>query len=108
DLGFLEITNMSQTIEQERDLGQPLVFFGSSTNGVKVYSLTVGPPQKGAYPWTFVQTEAGSRSSSWSSFDLTNRGDWQHSFTFGKETLNIIAVPAPGRKQVKFTIQAGQ
>ena len=107
NLGFLEITNMSQTIEQERDLGQPLVFFGSGTNGVKVYSLTVASPQKGAYPWTFVQTEAESRSSSWSSFDLTSRGDWQHSFTFDKQTLNITAVPAPGRKQVKFTIQAG-
>lgn len=108
DLGFLEITTGSQTIEQERAPGQPLVFFGSGARGVKVYSLTVAPPQKGAYPWTLVQAEAGSRSSSWSSFDLTSGRDWRHSFTFDKQTLNVIAVPAPGKKQVKFTIRVGQ
>ena len=105
ELGFLEITNLTQTIEQERTLGQALVFFGPGNRGVKIFALTVSPPQKKTYPWCMTQVEDGSRSSSWSSFIPTARGDWQHAFTYDRQTVNIVAVPLPDQKRVRFTIQ---
>ena len=79
ELGFLELTNLTQTIEQSRDFGQPLVFFGPGNRGVKIYALTISAPQKGAYPWMFVQAEEGMRSASSSSFTPNNKGEWRHS-----------------------------
>jgi hypothetical protein len=108
ELGFLEITNLTQTIEQERNLGRALVFFGPGKRGVKVFALTVSPPQKDTYPWFMTEVEDGSRSSSWSSFTPSPKGDWQHSFTFDNQTVNIVAVPLPDKKAVKFSIQLEQ
>jgi hypothetical protein len=59
ELGFLELTNLAQPIEQSRDFGQPLIFFGPGQRGVKIFTLTVSAPQKGAYPWLFVQAKRG-------------------------------------------------
>jgi hypothetical protein len=108
ELGFLELTNLTQTIEQSRGFGQPLVFFGPGNHGVKISALTVSAPQKTAYPWLFVEAEDGMRSTSYSSFTLDNKGEWQHGISFDKQTLRIIAVPMPDKKQVKFTIRVGQ
>lgn len=108
ELGFLEFTNAMQTIEQERRLGEPLIWFEKTNRGVKIYGLTVSPPQKNAYPWLLVQTEDGSRSSSWSNFTLNSRGGWEQSFTFNEQTLKITVVPQPEAKRVKFSIRAGQ
>jgi AraC-like DNA-binding protein len=108
ELGFLELTNLTQTIEQCRDMGQPLIFFGPGKRGVKIFSLTISQPQKNSYPWLLVQAEDGSRSSSWSSFTLSNQGDWQNAFTFDEQTLKCTAVPLPDKKQVHFSIQIGR
>jgi hypothetical protein len=105
ELGFLELTNATQTFEQTRDLGRPLVFFGPGGRGVKVYSLTVSPPQKGSYPWMLVKAEDGGRSCSWGGFNLSSRGEWQNSFTFDKQTLKVTAVPLTATNRVKFTIR---
>jgi hypothetical protein len=108
ELGFLELTNLTQPIEQNRGFDQPLIFFGPGNRGVKISALTVGQPQKAAYPWLFVEAEDGMRSTSSSSFTPNNQGEWQHAISFDKQTLGIIAVPAPDNKQVKFTIRVGQ
>jgi hypothetical protein len=108
ELGFLELTNLAQTIEQSRDFGQPLIFFGPGQRGVKIYALTVSAPQKGAYPWLFVQAEDGMRSTFSSSFTPDNKGEWRHAIIFDKQMLNILGVPASDKKQVKFTVRVGQ
>ena len=108
ELGFLELTNLTQTIEQTRDFGQPLMFFGPGNRGVKIYALTISAPQKGAYPWMFLQAEDGMRSTSSSSFTPNNKGEWEHAISFGRQTLNLIVVPAPDKQQVKFTMRVGQ
>jgi hypothetical protein len=51
-----------------------------------------------------VEAEDGMRSSSWSSFSPTSRGDWQHTITLDKLTLKITAVPLPDKKSVRFTV----
>jgi hypothetical protein len=107
ELGFLELTNAPPIIGQNRGFDQPLVFFGPGKHGLKIYSLMVGSPQKETYPWRFVQSEDGVRSSSWSSFNPSSRGDWQHSFTFDGQQLKVTAIPLPDQKQVKFTVEAG-
>lgn len=108
ELGFLELTNLTQTSEQSRGFGQPLIFFRPGDRGVKISALTVSAPQKGVYPWLFVEAEAGMRSTSSSSFTPNTDDEWHHAITFEKQTLNIAAVPAPDQKQVKFTIGVGQ
>ncbi|HEX7576926.1 MAG TPA: hypothetical protein VF430_02685, partial [Verrucomicrobiae bacterium] len=108
ELGFLELTNLTQTIEQSRRLGQPLIFFGPGQRGVKISALTVSAPEKGAYPLLFVEAEEGMRSTSSSSFTPDNQGESQHAISFDKQTLRIIVVPAPDKKQVRFTIRVGQ
>ena len=108
ELGFLELTNLTQTIEQSRGFGQPLIFFGPGNRGVKISALTVSAPQKAAYPWLFVEAEDGMRSTSSSSFTPDNKGEWQHGISFDKRSLNLVVVPAPDKKQVKFTIRVGQ
>ena len=105
ELGFLELTNLTQTIGQTRDFGQPLVFFGPGNRGVKIYALTISAPQKGTYPWMFLQAEEGMRSTSSSSFTPNNKGEWQHAISIGSQTLKITAIPAPEKQQVKFTVQ---
>jgi len=105
ELGFLELTNLTQTIEQSRGFGQPLIFFGPGNRGVKISAFTVSTPQKGAYPWLFVGAEDGMRSTSSSSFIPNNEGEWQTSVSFDKKTLSLIVVPASDKKQVKFTIR---
>ena len=105
ELGFLELTNLAQAIEQRRGFGQPLIFFAPGNRGVKISALTVGAPQKDAYPWLFVEAEDGMRSTSSSSFTPNNQGEWQHAISFDKRTLSIIVVPMPDKKQVKFTVQ---
>ena len=107
ELGFLEITNLTQTVEQERAFGQALVFFGPGERGIRIFALTISPPQKKAYPWFMVQAEDGMRSSSWSSFTPTTRGDWRQSFNYDQQTVNIVAIPLPDQKRVKLTIQVG-
>ena len=47
-------------------------------------------------------------STSSSSFTPNNQGEWQHAFSFDKQTLSLIVIPAPDKKQVKFTIRVGQ
>ena len=108
ELGFLELTNLAQAIEQRRGFGQPLIFFAPGNRGVKISALTVSAPEKGAYPWLFVEAEEGMCSTSSSSFTPDNQGEWQHAISFDKQTLRIIVVPAPGKKQVRFTIRVGQ
>jgi hypothetical protein len=108
ELGFLELTNLAQPIEQNRGFGQPLIFFGPGNRGVKISALMVSALQKGAYPWLFVEAEEGMRSTSSSSFTPDNQGEWQHGISFDKQNLRIIVVPAPDKKQVKFTIRVGQ
>jgi hypothetical protein len=108
ELGFLELTNLAQTIEQSRGFGQPLIFFGPGKRGVKIYALTVSAPQKDAYPWLFVQAEDGMHSTSSSSFTPDNKGEWRHAISIDNQTLNILVVPAPDKKQVKFTVRVGQ
>jgi hypothetical protein len=108
ELGFLELTNFTQTSEQSRGFGQPLIFFGPGNRGVKISALTVSAPQKSAYPWLFVKAEEGMRSTSSSSFTANQNGGWHHAITSEKQTLNITVVPMPDQKQVKFTIGVGQ
>ena len=108
ELGFLELTNRAQTIEQSRSFGQPLIFFGPADRGVRICTVTVSAPQKGAYPWLLVEAEEGMRSTSSSSFTPDNKGERQYGITFDKQTLSFIAVPAPDKKQVEFTIRVGQ
>ena len=108
ELGFLELTNLAKAIEQRRGFGQPLIFFAPGNRGVKIFALTVSAPEKGAYPWLFVEAEEGMRSTSSSSFTPDNQGEWQHAISFDKQTLSLIVVPAPDKKQVKFTIRVGQ
>ena len=108
ELGFLELTNLAQAIEQRRGFGQPLIFFAPGNRGVKIFALTVSAPEKGAYPCLCVEAEEGMRSTSSSSFTPDNQGEWQHAISFDKQTLSLIVVPAPDKKQVKFTIRVGQ
>jgi len=53
------------------------------------------------------QSQEGSRSTSSSSFSLTGRRDWQETFSFGRLTVKVAALPLPDQKQVRFTIQTG-
>jgi hypothetical protein len=108
ELGFLELTNLAQAIEQRRGFGQPLIFFAPGNRGVKIFALTVSAPEKGAYPCLCVEAEEGMRSTSSSSFTPDNQGEWQQAISFDKQTLSLIVVPAPDKKQVKFTIRVGQ
>ncbi|HEX5398651.1 MAG TPA: hypothetical protein VFY06_06325, partial [Verrucomicrobiae bacterium] len=105
ELGFLDLTNLTQNAEQTRGFGQPLIFFGPGNRGVKISALTISAPQKGAYPWMFMQAEEGMRSTSSSSFTPNNKGEWQHAITIGQQTVKIVAIPVPDQQQVKFTIQ---
>ena len=52
-----------------------------------------------------MEAEEGMRSTSSSSFTPDNQGEWQHAISFDKQTLRIIVVPMPDKKQVKFTVQ---
>ena len=106
-LGFLELTNLTQTVEQTRDLGQPLIFFGPGKRGIQITAFTIGARQKDAYPWLRVQAEEGMRSTSSSSFSANSKGELQHPFTFDEQPIKISAVPLPDLKQVKFTLQTG-
>jgi hypothetical protein len=106
ELGFLEITNASQTLEQLRSLGQPLWFFRAGKSGVKIFCLTIQPPHKEVYPWTLVQVGENMRCSESSTFTLSGPGGWQHACTFTELNLKITGVPLPDRKQFEFTIQS--
>jgi hypothetical protein len=100
ELGFIELTNGLESVEQERDLGQPLLMFGVDERGVRTLALTVEPPRKGVYPWIMVQAGEGVRSTTSSSFDLAHRTNWEHTFTFDQLTLKATAVPvSDGRIQ---------
>lgn len=108
ELGFIETTNLTQTIEQTRNLGQPLIFFGTGNRGVRITSFIVGQPQKDNYPWLRLQAEDGMRSSSSSSFPANSKGGWQQTFVEDGQQVGISAVPLPGQSKVKFTIRIGQ
>ena len=62
ELGFLELTNLTQTIEQSRGFGQPLIFFGPGQRGVKIYA---GDRQRAAKRRLSVAVCGGRR---WRSF----------------------------------------
>jgi len=105
ELGFLELTNATQDIEQTRGFDQPLVFFGPGPRGLRIHSLTVGSPHKASYPWQFVQAEDGMRSTSRSSFTPGPKGDWRETITVDEQQLKITAVPLPDQNEVRFTVR---
>jgi len=107
ELGFLELTNLPQTIEQTRGFGQPLVFFGPGKSEVKISALMVSAPQKREYPCVFTEAQEGSRSSSWSSFTPNSKGEWEHSISVEGRSYRIVVVPLPAEQKVKFTVRAG-
>jgi hypothetical protein len=108
ELGFLEITNLTQAVEQERHLGEPLILFGTNERGVRICSFIVSPPQKDYYPWLRLQAEEGMRSTS-SSLHATNHANkWLESFSFNNKAVKITVVPLPDQKKVNFTIEADQ
>jgi hypothetical protein len=104
ELGFIELTNGLQAVEQERALGQPLLMFGVNERGLKTFALTIRSPQKGVYPWTMVQIEGFGRSTSSSSFDLKQQKQWQHTFTFDELTLKATGSPLSDDRRVKFIV----
>lgn len=108
ELGFIETTNLTQTIEQTRNLGQPLIFFGAGNRGMRITSFIVGAPQKDNYPWLRLQAEDGMRSSSSSSFPANSKGGWQQTFVEDGQQVNISVVPLPDQSKVKFTVRIGQ
>lgn len=108
ELGFIETTNLTQTIEQTRNLGQPLVLFGTGDRGVRITSFIVGAPQKDNYPWLRLQAEDGMRSSSSSSFPANSKGGWQQTFVEDGQQVGISAVPLPDQSKVRFTVRIRQ
>ena len=106
ELGFVELTNLTQNIEQNCNFGQPLVFFGQGKREIRINSLTIDAPQKGSYPWAWVESEDGMRSSSWSSFTPNSKGEWEHSVTLDGRRFKITAVLMPEKSQVKFSVRA--
>lgn len=107
ELGFIEATNLTQTIEQTRSYGQPLVFFGEGKRGVRITAFVVGVPQKDNYPWLRLEAEEGMKSSSSSSFPANSKGGWQQTFIDDGLQVNVSAVPLPDQKKVKFTVRLG-
>lgn len=107
ELGFIELTNLTQVIEQTRNFGQPLVFFGSGPRGVRIMALTVSAPRKNSYPWLRVEAEDGMKSTSSSSFTPDSKHGWRYSTTMDGKQMTITAVPLPAQSKVKMTVAAG-
>jgi len=104
ELGFLELTNATSIVEASRSFDQPLVFFEAGRSGLKIHSVTVGAPLKGAYPWRVVVSEGGTRSATWSSFTPDAKGEWQHIMTAAGRRLRITANPLPEEGAVRFIV----
>jgi hypothetical protein len=105
ELGFLEITNSTQSFELERPFGQPVLLFTEGDRGPRTFSLNIHAPRKGSYPWSMIERQGYGRSSSSSEFALPANGNWQQSFTFDKRSLIFKVSLLPDKRGFKYNIE---
>ena len=104
-LGFLEITNGTQSFTFDCLLIQPVRMFAMNGGHSQTVTLKIGPPQKEAYPWTMLQTREGSRSTSKSTFNRPPQGPWTQAFTFDDIACKFSILPSADSRQMTVTIQ---
>ncbi len=105
ELGFLELTNATQTLELEREPGQPILWFGQGERGLTVLALVIQPPRHGVYQWKFSQARDGIESTTSSSFNLAEEKTWRNTFSFNQQRIKVAAHLGTDGRRLVFNIE---